>query len=268
MSPETSVIIPAYNAGETIKSALMSCLRQTNVDQTYEIIVVNDGSRDKTGEVLWMLRKKLPRNSFRIIEQDNQGSASAINLGVTQSCGEKIILCDADDLLCPLAVNLLSQALKGHAWATGEHIGFKRDSAERTEVIYTTHKQAYLGDDKSEDNPLLHVHALGHPKSFWKTDFEKVEGMDANLRIAHDYDLALKLLFSGEVKRWGLVPVVLYWYQSRPTSISHVYREQQIKEGELTVTCALRRLRISKRGECVGRDQTGYLLFNHVALGK
>lgn len=268
MGIETSIIIPAYNVGEAIESVLLTCLGQTDVDPTHEVIVVNDGSKDNTDGVLWMLQKKLPRNSFRVIEQDNQGPASAINLGVTQSRGKKIILCDADDLLGPLAVNLLSQALKGYAWATGEHVGFKRDLAGHAGIIYITHKGDYSGNSEFEDRSLLHVHALGHPKSFWKTDFEKVGGMDMDLHIAYDYDLALKLLFPSEAKRWNLVPTILYWYQSRSTSISHTHRDRQIGEGELAVTHALGRLGISKAGKCVGRDPTGYLFFSHVALKK
>ena len=87
-----SVVIPAFNAANTVARAIDSALRQI-FDGILEIIVVNDGSTDRTAG---MLAQYEPR--IRIINQVNQGPAAARNAGVAQSDGEFIAFLDADDM--------------------------------------------------------------------------------------------------------------------------------------------------------------------------
>lgn len=86
-----SFIIPAYNAEKTILRCLSSILKIDRED--YEIIVVDDGSTDKTHEILSSIQDK----RVSVISQKNQGVSSARNLGITQSCGKYIAFVDADD---------------------------------------------------------------------------------------------------------------------------------------------------------------------------
>jgi len=90
--PKVSVIIPTYNRAHLVGKAIESVLAQTYRD--FEIIVVDDGSADATGEVV---------NSFQdsrisYIYQKNSGVASARNRGITASRGEYIALLDSDDV--------------------------------------------------------------------------------------------------------------------------------------------------------------------------
>ena len=89
--PLVSVIIPTYNSAGYIEEALESVFEQTLQD--FEIIVVDDGSTDGTGEVL---RKYGDR--IRYIYQENNGPASARNGGIRVARGEYIAFLDADDL--------------------------------------------------------------------------------------------------------------------------------------------------------------------------
>lgn len=76
--PHFSVIIPAYNAENTIERCLDSVLAQTYSD--FECIVVNDGSTDKTTDILDSYAKKDTR--FKIIHKENGGVSSARNVGL------------------------------------------------------------------------------------------------------------------------------------------------------------------------------------------
>ncbi len=87
---EVSVIIPAYNRRESLKKALDSVLRQEGV--CLEIIVVDDGSTDGTGE---MVRLDYP--SVNYFYQSNQGPAAARNRGIERSRGEWTAFLDSDD---------------------------------------------------------------------------------------------------------------------------------------------------------------------------
>jgi len=89
-----SVIIPAYNEESTIESCLKSLLNQTIEKDTYELIVVDDGSTDSTPEII----KRYPVKLFR---QENSGPATARNLGAKNSSGEIILFTDADCIADP-----------------------------------------------------------------------------------------------------------------------------------------------------------------------
>ena len=89
-----SVIIPAYNAKNYIRETVESALGQTY--RNYEIIVVDDGSTDGTGEIL-----KDYQDRIIYLRKDNGGPASARNMGIKKSRGELIAFLDADDVWLP-----------------------------------------------------------------------------------------------------------------------------------------------------------------------
>ena len=91
MEPRVSVIIPAYNAIATLDAAIGSVLAQSYRD--FELIVVNDGSTDRTAEVLRGYGDRI-----RAIEQENGGAASARNTALGIARGDYIAFLDADDL--------------------------------------------------------------------------------------------------------------------------------------------------------------------------
>jgi len=89
--PEVSVIIPAYNAEKFIAQTLECVLAQTFRD--FEVIVVNDGSKDRTGEVAERFGAPV-----RCVSKNNEGVSIARNTGVRISSGKYIAFLDADDL--------------------------------------------------------------------------------------------------------------------------------------------------------------------------
>lgn len=87
-----SVIIPVYNGEKTIKRCIESLLKQSY--NNFEIIVINDGSTDKTNLILQNFNKNPKVN---ILEQSNSGVSNARNVGIKNSTGEYISFVDADD---------------------------------------------------------------------------------------------------------------------------------------------------------------------------
>ncbi|MCL2881787.1 MAG: glycosyltransferase family 2 protein [Coriobacteriia bacterium] len=92
-----SIIIPAYNAEKTLARTLDSLLAQT--DDRWEAVVVNDGSMDSTFEIAIDYAQRDKR--IAVAHQDNGGTASALNTGVSRSSGEFITQLGADDELMP-----------------------------------------------------------------------------------------------------------------------------------------------------------------------
>lgn len=93
--PKISVIIPLYNEEKAIVHTLESVFAQTFTD--YEVIVVNDGSTDKSESTVQTIKN----DKLRIISQINAGVAAARNTGIAHSQGEYIAFLDADDVWHP-----------------------------------------------------------------------------------------------------------------------------------------------------------------------
>lgn len=89
-----SFIIPAYNAEKTIEKAITSILNQDDSDVEFEIIVVDDGSTDNTGNIVQKYK-----GIVRYIKKENGGVSSARNLGAKYARGDYYIFLDADDYI-------------------------------------------------------------------------------------------------------------------------------------------------------------------------
>ena len=100
MAELVSVLIPAYNAEPYVAETVRSAVEQTWARK--EIIVVDDGSRDGTYEVL----KRLQSRDVKVVAQENAGAPAARNLALSLAQGDYIQWLDADDLLHPEKVRL------------------------------------------------------------------------------------------------------------------------------------------------------------------
>lgn len=107
-APLVSVVIPVYNAQDTIRRCVESCLAQTY--RNLEVVVVNDGSTDGTQSALDELIKADRR--LRVIKSENNGVSAARNRGIESAVGEYLSFVDADDALEPTAIETLYAELK------------------------------------------------------------------------------------------------------------------------------------------------------------
>lgn len=90
-----SIIIPCYNVEKYICRTIDSVLNQTF--NNYEIILINDGSKDNTGKILDEYRKKEKR--IKVIHQENKGVSEARNIGIKKALGKYIYFLDGDDTI-------------------------------------------------------------------------------------------------------------------------------------------------------------------------
>lgn len=97
MNPVVSVIVPVYNLEKYIQKCIESLIGQTYKDT--EIIVIDDGSSDKSPEILSDLQSKHPK--VKVITQENSGVCAARNQGIAESTGDYILFVDGDDYLDP-----------------------------------------------------------------------------------------------------------------------------------------------------------------------
>ena len=95
VTPYISIIIPVYNSEMTISRCLDSILNQSLVKEKYEIVIVNDGSTDRTEELCENYKEQY--NNIHIISQKNQGVVIARTVGAENASGEYIMSIDSDD---------------------------------------------------------------------------------------------------------------------------------------------------------------------------
>jgi len=107
MSQLVSIIMPAYNAERYVADAIRSVLAQTYKD--WELVVVDDGSKDGTGEVVRGLAARDAR--IRYVARENGGQAAARNTGIRASRGPLVAFLDADDLWVEEKLELQLRAL-------------------------------------------------------------------------------------------------------------------------------------------------------------
>ena len=129
--PLFSIVIPAYNYAHILERAVKSVAAQKSDDM--EVFIINDGSTDKTSEVISDLEKRYP-NVFQAIYQTNRGLAGTRNRGIDESTGRFLIFLDADDELAQGAMGQLRHAIKASPEADmiiGAHLSVEPDGKER-----------------------------------------------------------------------------------------------------------------------------------------
>lgn len=114
-----SIVIAAYNSEKYLAATIESVRSQTIED--WELIIVNDGSADKTGEVAETFSQM--DNRIRVVHQENTGIATARNRGFAETGADYgyCMFLDSDDLLEPDALEILLQALEMDPDAVGAH---------------------------------------------------------------------------------------------------------------------------------------------------
>ena len=107
MDPLISVIVPVYNGQDYLENCINSIQEQTY--QKKEIIIVDDGSRDRTGEICRELSDKY--GNIQVIAMEDQGVSAARNAGLCKAVGDYVMFVDADDRLHPEMLQILYDVL-------------------------------------------------------------------------------------------------------------------------------------------------------------
>jgi glycosyltransferase involved in cell wall biosynthesis len=183
--PTVSIIIPAYNAEKTILETIQSLQNQTFSD--FEVIVVNDGSTDKTLEVLAAIAD--PR--LKVVSHANSGVAVTRNRGIAEATGEFIAFVDADDLWTPDKLESQLKALQAnpeagvaYSWTTfidqQGKVLFSQDPVFETGNVYP---RLLVGNITSNGSNILARRQF----------VEAVGGFDSEVRPAEDWDYCIRL---------------------------------------------------------------------------
>lgn len=104
---KVSVILPVYNGEKHLIPCLESLVKQT-IDE-YEVICVDDGSKDRSGQLLDEYQKRYPE-MFKVFHKENEGVYKAREYGLERACGDYVGFCDCDDVIAERMYELLYTA--------------------------------------------------------------------------------------------------------------------------------------------------------------
>lgn len=205
-----SVIIPARNAEGTIQEAIHSLQAQLHAD--WEAIVIDDGSTDKTAEIVGVCASVDPR--ITLLRVKAGGVSAARNRGIEASTADWILFLDADDWIKPAHLQKMTTRLKADTSLDGVYCGYSRMTEDGTELevaIWWDHDNLFYDLAR---NCLWAIHACIVRKSI----ILEVGGFIPGWQTCEDWDLWLRIVRTGA--RFGAVRESLAIYRVRRRSAS------------------------------------------------
>jgi glycosyltransferase involved in cell wall biosynthesis len=192
-----SVIIPAFNAERHIAQTLESVLAQSY--RRLEVIVVDDGSEDRTSDIARDFVRKDSR--LKVLYQPNRGVAAARNRAIAESNGEFIAPIDADDQWCPSKVQRQVETLSNSPSIVGLVYVWSQRIDESNAVVGqcsgrhiegSVYLPLLIGNFIGNSSaPLIRRECFeavgGYDEAFWRCNAQGCEDWDIYLRIAERY---------------------------------------------------------------------------------
>lgn len=216
---KVSIILPAYNAAETIGEAMESMISQTWTD--WELIVINDGSKDQTADVI----RSYKDERIRYIENEgNKGLIYTLNRGLELATGEYIARMDADDISLPTRLEKQVQYMDSHKDVVVLGTGYQMfGEGIKSRVILLAENDKHIKDYYLTEFPFAHPTVM----------MRRVEGLhyDSHYKNAEDYRLWLDLMDTGEYHN---LQEVLLHYRISP---SQVTQRASASQQEATQRC-------------------------------
>jgi glycosyltransferase involved in cell wall biosynthesis/peptidoglycan/xylan/chitin deacetylase (PgdA/CDA1 family)/ubiquinone/menaquinone biosynthesis C-methylase UbiE len=209
VAAEISIVIPAFNAAETIDETLRSVAAQDGV--AWELVVVDDGSSDATVEIVegWTERDL----RVRLIRKAHGGVSATRNAGLAAARGEWVCFLDSDDWLAPNALDRLLTLTRAHEGATVA-VG----AAAR--VTPSGGTWPYQSRDMSDAFDVLASHCalVVHSALVRRDVVQELGGFDERLSSSEDWDLWQRIARAGH--KFAQTDAVVALYRARPGSLS------------------------------------------------
>ena len=203
----------AFNAERTIAASLHSILTQTEKD--LELVCINDGSTDSTGEIVESIARTDKR--LRYYVQTNKGLTSSLVYAASVATGIYFARQDADDISFPDRLRSQVEFLKTN----------DLDMVSTRAIIESSSR---IGPRLSSYIPvrfqLLYCNPIIHGSMLMKTEsYHQVGGYNENYRYSQDYDLSCRLLLAR--KRIAVIKKCLYFLGSPESRVSVVRAKEQ-----------------------------------------
>jgi glycosyltransferase involved in cell wall biosynthesis len=198
---KVTIAIPAYNAELWLRDTLNSAVAQTL--PAHEIIVVDDGSRDRTEEVARSFGDKV-----RYIRQQNQGVSTARNTAVREATGDWIAFLDSDDLIVPEKLEKQVAAIEADPQLVVVYSAFKFLYPDGTTAAGPSFAARDLWPAIRYRTPILPSTAIVR-----RSAFQEVGGFNPKYHYGEDWDLWFRLVRRYSARAFLDLPEALTLYR-------------------------------------------------------
>lgn len=175
-----SIIVPVYNVEKYIRPCFESIFKQGLDDMDFEVIIVNDGTKDKSMEMIADIISQ--HQNISVINQENQGLSVARNMGISAAKGEYIFMLDSDDLIIDNSIPfLLEHALSSKAdLVVADFIKMSDEEVSHIQTDSIKQKEKIKLTEKIGERLLLEDL---HPRQcyVWRTLFRRLFITDNNI---------------------------------------------------------------------------------------
>ena len=220
MIPKISVVLAVHNGERHLEDSLRSILNQSFAD--FELIVVDDGSTDRTPEILSALQRSDPRAV--VVRQENRGLTSTLVRGIGLSRGTYLARQDADDISLPGRFDRQVAYLDAHPSVAA--LGTSADVVDESGAIVGT-LVAARGAQTVRRGLLTHRKTPVHGSMMMRKDaLASAGGYREAFRMCQDYDLWLRLSSRFEIDN---LSDVLYQWRLDRQNIYATRRATQLK---------------------------------------
>ncbi len=223
--PLVSVLMPCYNAADTLPEALQSLSAQTWHD--FEVIAVDDGSTDATPLVLRDWARKERR--LRLLSQPHQGIIAALNAGLEQCQGQYIARMDADDRAHPERLERQTAFLEGHpeiSVVSCRVTVFPSDQVRAGFRLYVEWLNGLLSDEEIRRQIFIES-PLPHPSLLLRKEALLSVGGYQEHGWPEDYDLLLRLYLAGA--RFAKLEEYLLEWREHPQRLTRQDRRYSLE---------------------------------------
>ena len=179
-----SVIIPTYNMENYLPRCLDSLIKNPKILEYIQILVINDGSKDKSSEIAHRYANQYP-NSIEVIDKENGNYGSCINRGIKEATGKYVKVLDADDSFCTDGLSEVIQCLKSEKLVVDMVITNYIVNNTQTRIQQHISYQLPKNQELSFDNPFIarklygiQMHAIIYRTDLLKEiDYKQTEGI-------------------------------------------------------------------------------------------
>jgi glycosyltransferase involved in cell wall biosynthesis len=208
---DLSVVVPARDVAATLGDQLDALLAQ-EWDGEWEIVVVDNRSRDGTADLVAEYARRSPR--VRLVEaSDRDGPSYARNVGFEAAAAEAIAACDADDVVAPGWVRAMAEALRDHDCVTGP---LEVDELNPAWLAKTRGRPSLTeGPTWFGVFPIVAAGNLGVRRGVWRD----AGRFDEELRVEEDHEFALRLRVRGVDVHFAPGALVHYRYRGSPGAL-------------------------------------------------
>lgn len=250
-----SLILPVYNVELYVEQCLLSCINQNIPSTDYEIIVVNDGTKDNSLEIVNRIASQY--DNIIVVSQENAGLSAARNKGLSLAKGDYVWFIDTDDYIKESCLKEITEKFENNNLdaLSIAAVNFYGDGSIEARRVYKNDNIVYNGNDAL----ALSYYYVCAPFTIYRREFLLKHNLKFMLGVFHeDNEFTLRAYYF--LNRVSSYSPVLYFVRQNPTSITRSVNPKK------SYDCIEVAKSLSYFNDSIVCDELKYVYYNQIGL--